>query len=95
MSVILRPGDAPPDITPYCGICDQPCERMQMDMLAGTDVIGLHSHCCDHTSSFRVPLWMYLEMQQPPYPKLYTIVRKGSQAGLRGRKSHGKLRSVG
>ena len=92
MSLILKPGDAPPDIIPFCGICDQPAERFKFDLIEGTaDTIGIHAQCCDRTSSTRIGLKTYLQMRATG-AKIYVIVRKGSQAGLRNQKT--KLRSI-
>lgn len=91
MSLILKPGDTPPDIVPYCQRCDMPCEHISIEMVNGAQQVGINSSCCGQTSSTRIGLSVYLEMRATG-AKLYTIVKKGSQAGLRGRKPH--LRSL-
>lgn len=92
MSLILKPGDDPPTITPYCAICQLPVERYTLDVVTSPYHIGVHAHCCDRTSSTRIATSVYLEMMATGQ-KLYVIVKKGSTAGLRGRKRH--LASVG
>ena len=92
MSLILKPGDAPPDIIPFCQRCDQPAERFNMDLIGGNaDTIGINASCCGYTSSTRIGLSTYLQMRATG-AKLYVLVRKGSSAGLRNQKT--KLRSI-
>lgn len=88
------PGDDPPEIVPYCQICDQPVQDVCMDVVksGSEDVIGIHAECCGKQSSTRITLAVYRELLATG-AKLYVIVRKGSQAGLRKRARH--LRSVG
>lgn len=90
--LILKPGDDPPSLIPYCQRCDQPCESFRFDVNTTSDHIGIHSSCCGYQSSTRITLAVYREMAATG-KKLYTIVRKGSTAGLRGRAR--TLRSVG
>lgn len=78
-------------ITPYCQRCDMPVERFRLDVLKDSEHIGIHSACCGQESSTRITKAVYLEMLATG-KKLYTIVRKGSEAGLRGRARH--LRSI-
>jgi hypothetical protein len=85
VSIILKPGQDPPTVTPYCQICGLPVERYQMDVVGaatGSGHIGIHAQCCDRTSSTRISLDVYLEMIATG-KKLFVIVRKGSHAGLR------------
>lgn len=91
--LILIPGAAPPPLIPFCQRCDMPVERYCMD-LVGKDAshIGIHAHCCGQTSSTRISLQAYLELIHTPRAKLFVIVKKGSQAGIRTRKP--TLRSV-
>lgn len=93
MSLILIPGAPPPPLTPYCQRCDMPVERFCMD-LVGKDAshIGIHASCCGQSSSTRISLTAYRELVATPGAKLFVIVRKGSQAGIRTRKP--TLRSV-
>lgn len=93
MSLILQPGDDPPHLTPYCQRCDMPVERLRFDVTTDPHHIGIHSGCCGQESSTRISLKLYLELMASPGAKLYTIVRKGCVAGIRGRKR--TLRSVG
>ena len=87
MSLILRPGQEPPPLIPFCQRCDMPVERYQMDLVrGGGDHIGIHAHCCGQTSSTRITVVAYLELIRTPGAKLYVIVKKGSQAGIRTRK---------
>lgn len=85
MSLILTPGAPPPPLVPFCGICDMPVERLQFDLTTDPRRIGIHSHCCNRTSATRIDISVYLELLKTGQ-KLYTIVRKGSTAGLRARK---------
>jgi hypothetical protein len=89
--LILMPGQDPPEMWVYCQRCDMPVESLRFDVLDGTDRIGIHAGCCGQESSTRITLPTYLEMLATGR-KLYVIVKKGSQAGLRGRSRH--LRSV-
>lgn len=93
MSLILIPGQSPPLLTPYCQRCDMPVERYRMDVV-GSDgsKIGIHASCCGYHSSTRIGVSAYLEIMNSPGAKLYVIVRKGSQAGIRNRKT--ALRSI-
>ena len=84
MSSILLPGTAPDDLVPWCARCDMPVERYQLDLVNESGDIGVHASCCGQTSATRVPLSMYLQMKATG-ARLYVIVRKGSQAGLRMR----------
>jgi hypothetical protein len=93
VSIILQPGAPPPMLTPYCQRCDMPVERFCMDLVGSSaSHIGIHAHCCGQTSSTRIALSAYLELMGTPGAKLYVIVRKGSQAGIRSRKP--TLRSI-
>jgi hypothetical protein len=89
--LILLPGQDPPEMWVYCARCDMPVEELRFDVLDGTDRIGIHASCCGQQSSTRINLSTYLQMKATG-AKLYVIVRKGSQAGLRGRKR--TLRSI-
>ena len=89
--LILKPGDIPPTITPYCQRCDMPVERYCMDLADGTQRIGIHASCCGQTSSTRIDFSVYRRLMAEG-GKLYVIVRKGSQAGIRSRKL--SLRSI-
>lgn len=86
MSLILKPGEYPPEMWCYCERCDQPVERMQFDLTDGGDHIGIHSQCCGYTSSTRISSAVYLRMMATG-EKLYTIVKKGSTAGLKAMKA--------
>lgn len=84
MSLILRPGDDPPMLTPYCQICTMPVERFRLDVITSPHHIGIHANCCSRESSTRITTQVFLEMMATGQ-KLYVIVKKGSSAGLRGR----------
>lgn len=91
--LILRPGDHPPEITPYCQRCDMPVERMWIQALESQHYVVVHAQCCGQQSSTRVGVQTYLQMRATG-AKLYVIVRKGSQAGLRNQKARGAMRAV-
>jgi hypothetical protein len=93
VSLILIPGQSPPLLTPYCQRCDMPVERYRMDVVgADASHIGIHATCCGYSSSTRIGLSVYLEIMNTPGAKLYVIVKKGNQAGIRSRKP--TLRSI-
>jgi len=92
MSLILKPGDDPPSLVPYCQRCSMPVESFRFDVVTSPHHIGIHSACCGYESSTRITTQVYLEMMSTGQ-KLYTIVKKGNVAGLRARARH--LASVG
>lgn len=82
---VLIPGEAPPDIIPWCARCDMPCESYCQDIVTtGADWIGVHASCCGYTSSSRIPWKSYLELKATNR-KWYAIVVTGRTPGLRGR----------
>lgn len=85
MGLLLKPGSDPPIVTPYCQRCDMPVEEYCMDVVREgfEDRIGIHAKCCGYESSTRIALSVYLRLMREPYSKLYVIVRKGGQAGVR------------
>ena len=89
MSLILTPGQAPPDITPYCQRCDMPVEFKRFNVVAahGEEAIVVHARCCGYESSSRIPLSAYLRMRKTG-EKWYAIVNKGRAIGLRDRPKH-------
>lgn len=83
MGLILKPGQDPPLITPYCGLCDMPAERFCMDVVTSPYFLGIHATCCGKTSSARIPIEEVFRIKRTG-EKFYVVTRKGSAQGLRG-----------
>lgn len=86
-------GHWPPDVMPYCQICDLICESVVVNPFQHDhqDFLIIEASCCGQTSGSRISLRKVYEMKATGQ-KWYAIVRRGSQAGPRARKS--TLRSI-
>ncbi len=80
MSLIV--GAHPPIVTPYCGLCRQPVERFQMDVVTSPYYVGIHAHCCGRTSSMRVSIDEVRRLRQTN-DKLWAVMAKGRIQGIR------------
>ncbi len=78
----LIPGNEPPMITPYCGWCQLPAERICFDVISSPYRVGIHAACCGKTSSMHLPVEKLMEMRATG-AKLFVLTPKNSQQGLR------------
>jgi hypothetical protein len=82
--LIVMPGQMPPDLTPYCQICDMPVERLWITPFteAHQDHIIVNAACCNQQSASRVSLraiWALKASGQ----KWFAIVKRGLRQGPR------------
>jgi hypothetical protein len=89
--VILVPGGPIPTIIPFCQRCDMPVERLRFDVITSPYHLGIHAACCGYESSTRITNEEVMRLLRTR-EKLYVIVRRGSDQGIRGRRP--TLRSV-
>jgi hypothetical protein len=78
---LVLPDDDRPFITPYCGLCDQPVERLQFD-LKSRFAFGIEAQCCGKTASVRLPIADFLRMKETS-EKFYIIMPRRRSQGLR------------
>ena len=82
MNEPLIPGTEPPPITPYCWFCQLPAKRCCFDLLSSTYYVGIHAACCNHTSSYRMPIEKLYEARATN-KKVFVITPKNSVQGLK------------
>lgn len=73
---VLRPGGAPPMLTPYCGICDQPAERFQLEVPTDHYRFAVHAECCGKQQSRRITTEEFFRLRSTN-EKLYVVTGKG------------------
>lgn len=85
--LIVVPGQWPPDLIPFCGFCDLPCERIEIRPFTepNQDYLIIDAQCCGHTSGSHVPLRAVWDMKAAG-TKWYAIVKKGRWQGAREQK---------
>jgi len=85
------PGGPIPAIIPFCQRCDMPVERLRFDVVTSSYSLGIHAACCGYESSTRISAEEVMRLLRTK-EKLYVIVRRGSDQGIRGRRA--TLRSI-
>ena len=53
---IIRPGGAPPFVSPHCRVCRIPVERFTIDPISSWYYLGIQAQCHGKTSGIRIPV---------------------------------------
>lgn len=79
-------GQWPPDLLPYCQLCDMIVERLGVTPFKyhHQDFLVLEAKCCGQTRGARIPLREVFRLRDTGQ-KWYIITRKGLNQGARGR----------
>lgn len=82
---LIVPRMEPPWVFPYCGICDLPVERFQMEVPVTDFRVGITGECCGKQQS-RWITQAEVHRLRMTNEKLYLVVPTGRTQEIRGQK---------
>ena len=79
---LLVPGALPPVIIPFCGICDNPCERLSIFPNRSVYYLEIEGQCCGKHQGIRISIEELYRIKRNN-EKLYLVVGKGHTQEIR------------